>query len=102
MNMIESGKISTKQSKEVLYHVIEREKEPSKIVEELGITQIGSDDEIKKIIDEVMEENPNAKEQYKGGRTNIIDYLVGQVMKKTRGRANPAITMNLIKEEMEK
>lgn len=102
MNMIESGKISTKQSKEVLYHVIEKEKEPSKIVEELGITQIGSDDEIKKIIDEVMEENPNAKEQYKGGRTNIIDYLVGQVMKKTRGRANPAITMNLIKEEMEK
>lgn len=102
MNMIESGKISTKQGKEVLYHVIEKEKEPSKIVEELGITQIGSDDEIKKIIDEVMEENPNAKEQYKGGRTNIIDYLVGQVMKKTRGRANPAITMNLIKEEMEK
>ena len=48
MNMIESGKISTKQSKEVLYHVIEKEKEPSKIVEELGITQIGSDDEIKK------------------------------------------------------
>ena len=102
MNMIESGKISTKQSKEVLYHVIEKEKEPSKIVEELGITQIGSDDEIKKIIDEVLEENPNAKEQYKGVRTNIIDYLVGQVMKKTRGRANPAITMNLIKEEMEK
>ena len=102
MNMIESGKISTKQSKEVLYHVIEKEKEPSKIVEELGITQIGSDDEIKKVIEEVMEENPNAKEQYKGGRTNIIDYLVGQVMKKTRGRANPAITMNLIKEEMEK
>lgn len=102
MNMIESGKISTKQSKEVLYHVIEKEKEPSKIVEELGITQIGSDDEIKKNIDEVLEENPNAKEQYKGGRTNIIDYLVGQVMKKTKGRANPAITMNLIKEEMEK
>lgn len=102
MKMIEDGKISTKQSKEVLYHVIEKEKEPSKIVEELGITQIGSDDEIKKIIEEVFEENPNAKEQYKGGRTNIIDYLVGQVMKKTRGRANPAITMNLIKEEMEK
>ena len=63
--------------------------------------QIGSDDEIKKIVDEVLSEHPEAKEQYQNGRTNIVDFLVGQVMKKTRGQANPAITMKLIKEEME-
>ena len=101
IDMVSSGKISSKQAKEVLYKALEEKKEPKMIVKESGIKQIGSDDEIKKIVDEVLSEHPEAKEQYQNGRTNIVDFLVGQVMKKTRGQANPAITMKLIKEEME-
>ena len=102
IEMVSNGTISSKQGKEVLYKALEEEKDPKVIVETSGIKQIGDDDEIKKVVDEVFSEHPEAKEQYKNGRTNIVDFLVGQVMKKTRGRANPAITMKLIKEEMER
>ena len=92
------GKISSKQAKEVLYKALTEEKEPVKIVEESGISQIGDENEIRKICEEVMTENPTAKEQYAAGKTNILDFLVGQVMKKTRGKANPASTRTILQE----
>jgi len=64
--------------------------------------QIGSEDEILKVILEVLDEQPQGIEQYKAGRTNIVDFLVGQVMKKTKGQANPAMTRNMMIEEIEK
>ena len=102
IKMVDSGKISAKQAKEVLYKALMDEKEPSKIVEEEGMQQIGDEDSIKTIVLEVLEEQPNAIEQYKNGRTNIVDFLVGQVMKKTRGQANPAMTRTMMIEEIEK
>lgn len=102
IKMVDSGKISSKQAKEVLYKALMDEKEPSKIVEEEGMQQIGDEDSIKTIVLEVLEEQPNVIEQYKNGRTNIVDFLVGQVMKKTRGQANPAMTRTMMIEEIEK
>ncbi len=102
IEVVSEGKISSKQAKEVLNKALAEDKEPIKIVEEEGISQIGSTDEILKVILEVLEENPSAKEQYMAGRTNILDFLVGQVMKKTRGQANPASTRSMMKEEIEK
>lgn len=102
IKMIEDGKISSKQSKEVFYKSLEDKKEPSLIVEELGIKQIGGEDEILKIVTEVLDEQPSAIETYKQGRTNIVDFLVGQVMKKTKGQANPAMTRNMMISEIEK
>ena len=102
IKMVDSGKISSKQAKEVLYKALMDEKEPSKIVEEEGMQQIGDEDSIKTIVLEVLEEQPNAIEQYKNGRTNIVDFLVGQVMKKTRGQANPAMARSMMIEEIEK
>ena len=84
IKMVDSGKISSKQAKEVLYKALMDEKEPSKIVEEEGMQQIGDEDSIKTIVLEVLEEQPNAIEQYKNGRTNIVDFLVGQVMKEVK------------------
>ena len=71
IKMVDSGKISSKQAKEVLYKALMDEKEPSKIVEEEGMQQIGDEDSIKTIVLEVLEEQPNAIEQYKNGRTNL-------------------------------
>lgn len=102
IKMIEDGKISSKQSKEVFYKSLEDKKEPSLIVEQLGIKQIGGEDEILKIVTEVLDEQPSAIETYKQGRTNIVDFLVGQVMKKTKGQANPAMTRNMMISEIEK
>ena len=76
--------------------------DPIKVVEESGMKQIGSTDEILKIVLEVLDEQPQAITQYKSGHTNIIDFLVGQVMKKTKGQANPAITRNMLIEEVGK
>lgn len=102
IELVTSGKISSKQAKEVLYQSLQEEKEPVKIVEDLGIKQIGDDSEILKLCMEVLEEQPQAIEQYKNGRTNILDFLVGQVMKKTRGQANPASTRKTMQEEIER
>ena len=102
IKLVDKASISSKQAKEVLYEALTLDKEPVKIVEEKGISQMGSSDEILKIVLEVISENPTAKEQYKAGKTNILDFLVGGVMKKTRGKANPATTRELMKQEIEK
>ena len=102
IKLVEDNTISSKQAKEVLFESLTENKEPTKIVEEKGMKQIGDTDAISKIVEEVLEENPTSIDQYKAGRTNIVDFLVGQVMKKTRGQANPAMTRNMIIEEIEK
>lgn len=101
IKMIDSGKISGKQAKGVLEKAIEEGKDPIKLVDELGISQIGSEDEIREIVLSVIQENPNLIEDYKNGK-RVFDYLIGQIMKKTKGRANPVITSNVLKEELEK
>ena len=102
IDMVGKGTISSKQGKEVLFKCLDEEKDPKTIVEESGMKQIGSSDEILKVILEVLEEQPQGIEQYKAGKTNIVDFLVGQVMKKTRGQANPAMTRSMMIEEIEK
>lgn len=101
IKMIDEGKISGKQAKGVLEKSIEEGKEPAKLVEELGISQITSEDEIRDIVLEVINENPNLVEDFKNGK-RVFDYLIGQIMKKTKGRANPVITSKILKEELEK
>ena len=101
IKMIDEGKISGKQAKTVLEKSIEEKKEPTVLVEELGISQITSEDEIREIVLSVINENPNLIEDYKNGK-RVFDYLIGQIMKKTRGRANPVITSKILKEELDK
>lgn len=101
IKMIDDGKISGKQAKGVLEKAIEEGKDPIKLVDELGISQIGSEDEIREIVLSVMNENPNLIEDYKNGK-KVFDYMIGQIMKKTRGRANPVITSKVLKDELEK
>lgn len=102
IDMVGKGTISSKQGKEVLFKCLDENKDPKTVVEESGMKQIGSSDEILKVILEVLEEQPQGIEQYKSGKTNIVDFLVGQVMKKTRGQANPAMTRSMMIEEIEK
>lgn len=102
IEFVSDGKISSKQGKEVFFKAVEEQKEPSKIIEESGMKQIESGDEIRKVVVEVLTEQPQGIEQYKAGRTNIVDFLVGQVMKKTKGQANPAMARSMMLEEIEK
>ena len=101
ITLINDGKISGKQGKEVLEKSLETGKEPKVLVSEMGLSQITDEEEIRNIIKEVLEENPNLVEDYRNGK-RVFDYLIGQIMKKTRGRANPVITSKILKDELEK
>lgn len=102
IKLIDNNTISSKQAKEVLYEALTENKVPTALVEEKGLKQIGGEDEILKVVLEVLTEQPDSIEQYKAGRTNIVDFLVGQVMKKTKGQANPAMTRSMMISEIEK
>ena len=101
IKMVEDGKISSKQSKEVFFKVEEDKEEPLKIVEKLGIKQLGDDNAIREIVVKVLDEHEDLIEQHRKGK-NVFDFFVGQVMKATRGQANPSMTAKIIKEEIEK
>ena len=101
INMVDEGKISSKQSKQVFIKCLEENKEPSKVVKELGMTQITDDKTIRDMVGKLLDEYPNLIEDHRKGK-NTFDFFVGQVMKATRGQANPGITANIIREEMEK
>ena len=101
IKMVDEGKISSKQSKEVFFKVEEDKEEPSKIVEKLGIKQLGDDNAIREIVVKVLDEHEDLIEQHRKGK-NVFDFFVGQVMKATRGQANPSMTAKIIEEEIEK
>lgn len=101
INKLNEGKINIKQVKEVLEKSLTDNKDPNKLIEELGLSQITDKEEINKIINEVLDENPNLIIDYKNGK-RVFDYLVGQIMKKSKGRVNPKMANIQLKEELEK
>ena len=100
INMIETGKISSKQSKDIFVKVIEEEKEPEELVKELGMTQITNEQELISILEEIMDENPSQIEAYKK-QPRLLDYFIGQMMKKTKGKANPTLASKLLKNRLD-
>ena len=101
INMVDAGEISSKQSKEVFFKCVEDKKEPKTVVKELGLTQITDDKTIRDIAVKLLDERPDLIEDHRKGK-NTFDYFVGQIMKQTRGKANPTLTRDIINEEMNK
>ena len=93
------GTISSKQAKEIFAKVIEEEKEIKDYISKDN-AQINDKEGLTKIIDKILANNPSQIEEYKNGRTNLFDYFVGQVMKETRGKANPVITKEILTEKL--
>lgn len=102
VSLIDSGKISGKIAKEVFEKSFESGKLPSQLVAEEGLTQISSEDELIKIVREVIEDNPESLEKYKSGKINVRGFFVGEVMKRTKGRANPQLVNKILDEELTK
>lgn len=101
VNMIENGIISGKQAKEVFEDVM-KGSSPSKIVEEKGLKQVSDTSLIEALIKETLDEQPQSIEDYRNGKDRAVGFLVGQVMKKSKGQANPAMTNQMIVEELNK
>lgn len=98
---IKDGILSSKQAKEVFYKALEEKKEPKNFIsKENG--QISDTNELTSIIVNILDKNQTQIEAYKAGKTNLFDYFVGQVMKETRGKANPVLTKEILTTELAK
>ncbi|QTQ14580.1 Asp-tRNA(Asn)/Glu-tRNA(Gln) amidotransferase subunit GatB [Treponema parvum] len=86
---LESNKITSKQGKEVFALMLEKNLLPSVIIKEEGFEQVSDANAIEKIVDDVISANPKAVSDFKGGKTNVVGWLMGQVMKQSRGKADP-------------
>jgi len=100
LELIDKGTISGKIAKTVLVKVLETGKQVKDIIAESGMTQISDEGEMVKIVQEVIKNNPGPVEQYKGGKKGVIGFLVGQVMKASKGRANPGLANKLLTKEL--
>jgi aspartyl-tRNA(Asn)/glutamyl-tRNA(Gln) amidotransferase subunit B len=89
ISLIDSKKITNNQGKEVFAKMIEEELTPIEIVKKYNMEVIVDNNLIESLVMEVINENEKAINDYKNGRTNMLDYMVGQVMKKSKGKANP-------------
>lgn len=96
----ESGILSSKGVKEVFYKSLEEEKEPKNFISKED-AQVSDENLIESIIDRILSSHEKEILEYKNGRTNIFDFFVGQVMKETRGKANPIITKNLLHKKLD-
>lgn len=100
ITLIQKGTISSKIAKDVLKEILATGKKPSAIVEEKGWVQISDEGAIKAAVVDVLGANPKIVEELKSGRDKVLGFLVGQVMKATKGKANPQLVNQLIREEV--
>jgi len=96
IQLIDKGTISGKIAKTVLLEVLKSGKSVKDVIAESGMTQISNEDELKKIVQDIIEKNPQQVEQYKAGKKTVIGFFVGQVMKASKGRANPGMVNKLL------
>jgi aspartyl-tRNA(Asn)/glutamyl-tRNA(Gln) amidotransferase subunit B len=101
VSKIEDGTISGKGAKEILdYMMLEEERDIEKLIEKLGLEQMSDDSAILGIIDEVLQANESKVEEYRGGKEKLFGFFVGQVMKASKGTANPAKVNQLLRERL--
>lgn len=80
---------------------MDAKKTPDDIIKEKNLIQITDTSEIEKIVKEILDENPKSVEEYKSGKVKIMGFLVGQIMQKTKGKANPGIVNKILKEKLD-
>lgn len=97
ISLIEKGTISNNIGKQIIVEMMQTGKAASKIVEEKGLSQISDEGAIKAIVQRIVEANPAQVEAYRNGKTNLLGFFVGQIMKETKGRANPKTVNELLK-----
>jgi aspartyl-tRNA(Asn)/glutamyl-tRNA(Gln) amidotransferase subunit B len=102
IKLIENGTISSKIAKTVFKELIENGGDAQAIVKEKGLVQISDEGTLLKIISEVLDANPQSIEDFKNGKNKAVGFLVGQLMKATKGQANPQLVNQLLNQELSK
>jgi len=101
LQLIDDGIISGKMAKAVFEEMFNTGKTPELVIEEKGLVQISDEETLSKIIDDIIKNNPGVVEDYKSGKKKAVGFFVGQVMKVTKGQANPAVVNKILIEHLE-
>lgn len=97
VKLIEKGTISNNIGKQIIFTMLKEGSSASEIVEKQGLSQISDEGVIKEIVQKIVNDNPEQVSAYKGGKVQLFGFFVGQVMKETKGRANPKTVNELLK-----
>ena len=100
INLIKDGTISGKIAKEIFPIMMEKNSDPEQIVKEKNLIQISDTSEIEAIIQRIIDANAEQVDEYRSGKEKVFGFFVGQVMKQTRGQANPEVLNKLLKEKL--
>ncbi len=100
INLIEKGTISGKIAKTVFAEMFRTGNNPSQIVEEKGLLQVSDSSEIEKLVDQAIAENQQQVQQYRDGNPKVLQFFVGQIMKLSRGKANPQMVVEMLRTKL--
>ncbi len=101
LNLIKEGTISGRVAKDVFAEMFDSGREAEEVVREKGWIQLSDEDEVRKITEEIIEKNPQSVKDFRSGKKKALGFLMGQVMKATRGQANPQMVSKLLKERLQ-
>ncbi len=102
INMIDRKVISTTQGKDIVLSEVMSGKDPEAVISEKGLKQVSDEDALLKLVNEVLDEQPHSLPDYGNGKDRAVTFLMGQVMKKSKGQANPSLTNKLLVEELKR
>ena len=97
---IDSGKISSRQAKDIFEEMCETGESANNIINEKGLSQISDEGELEKLVDNVISSNPENVEKYKNGKDKLFGFFVGEAMKLSKGKANPKVLNELLKSKL--
>lgn len=101
IGILADGKINSSAGQKVLEEMYQTGGDPSQIIESKNLAQVSDSGELEKIVLEIIDKNPKSVEDYKAGKQNALQFLMGQVMSATKGKANPKLTIDLLKKNLE-
>jgi aspartyl-tRNA(Asn)/glutamyl-tRNA(Gln) amidotransferase subunit B len=96
IKIVYKKEVNSSTAQAVLSEMFEKGGDPSQIIKEKGLAQTNNEEELDQIAEKVIAENSKSVEDYKKGKENAIKFLMGQVMKETKGKANPKIAMTIL------
>ncbi len=100
LGLLESSRINANAAKIVFEEMVDTGKDPESIVKEKGLEQVSDQGELETMVDEIIKENPKEVQAYREGKTKLFSFFMGQVMKKTRGKADPKVVTPMLKSKL--
>lgn len=101
LKLVSKGDISNKMAKEIFAEMWETGSAPEQIIQKKNLKQISSSGELEKVVSQVLTNHPTQVKDYKGGRVKLFGFFVGQIMKETKGQANPQKVSDILKQKLE-